>query len=71
VLRRDDDRARHATATGTSYVEQILVPELKPGDIVIMDNLSSHKGKAIASLIKCTTRQECRNYFAAAGYDAL
>ena len=29
------------------YVEQILVPALKPGDIVIMDNLGSHKGKAI------------------------
>jgi len=27
-----------------AYVEQVLVPELRPGDIVIMDNLSSHKG---------------------------
>src|SRR5665647_3757080 len=26
-----------------AYVEQILVPTLKPGDIVVMDNLSSHK----------------------------
>lgn len=26
-----------------AYVEQHLVPTLKPGDIVIMDNLSSHK----------------------------
>jgi DDE superfamily endonuclease len=26
------------------YVEKILIPELRPGDIVIMDNLSSHKG---------------------------
>ena len=25
-------------------VEKVLVPELRPGDIVIMDNLSSHKG---------------------------
>ena len=25
-------------------VDQILVPELRPGDIVIMDNLGSHKG---------------------------
>ena len=27
-----------------TYVERVLVPELQPGDIVIMDNLSSHKG---------------------------
>lgn len=26
-----------------AYVTQVLVPELRPGDIVIMDNLSSHK----------------------------
>ena len=26
-----------------SFVEHVLVPELRPGDIVIMDNLSSHK----------------------------
>lgn len=30
-----------------AYVEQILVPTLKPGDIVIMDNLSSHKSPAV------------------------
>lgn len=34
------------------YVEQFLVPTLKPGDIVIMDNLASHKGKAIRAAIK-------------------
>ena len=28
-----------------AYVEQFLVPTLKPGDIVILDNLGSHKGK--------------------------
>ena len=27
-----------------AYVEQMLVPTLKPGDIVIIDNLGSHKG---------------------------
>jgi hypothetical protein len=27
-----------------AYVEQFLVPTLKPGDIVILDNLGSHKG---------------------------
>jgi transposase len=104
-----------------AYVQQVLVPELKPGDIVIMDNLSAHKGcqvrdaieaagarllylppyspdfnpienafaklKAllraaaertvdglwdrIGNLLDCFTPQECANYFAAAGYDAM
>ena len=26
-----------------AFVEQVLVPELGPGDVVVMDNLSSHK----------------------------
>lgn len=30
----------------TAYVEQVLVPTLRPGDIVVLDNLGSHKGKA-------------------------
>ena len=34
-----------------AYVEQVLVPTLKPGDIVIMDNLGSHKGKAVRRAI--------------------
>ena len=29
------------------YVEQIRVPTLKPGDVSVMDNLGSHKGKAV------------------------
>lgn len=103
-----------------TYVDKVLVPELRPGDIVVMDNLSSHKGPhvresiesagasllflppyspdfnpienafaklkallrkaaqrtvdglwaAIGSLIDLFTPYECRNYFAAAGYDA-
>jgi transposase len=35
-----------------AYVEQILVPVLKPGDIVIIDNLGSHKGKAVRQAIR-------------------
>jgi transposase len=35
-----------------AYVEQVLVRELRPGDIVIMDNLSSHKGAAIRQAIE-------------------
>jgi transposase len=103
-----------------AYVEQVLVPTLKPGDIVVMDNLPAHKGApiratiqaagarllflppyspdfnpienafakfkaalrkaaartvdtlwdAIARIIQTFSPRECRNYFAAAGYDA-
>ncbi len=35
-----------------AYVEQFLLPTLKPGDIVIMDNLGSHKGAAVRQAIR-------------------
>lgn len=35
-----------------AYVEQILVPALKPGDVVIMDNLGSHKGQDVRKAIR-------------------
>jgi transposase len=35
-----------------AYVEQILVPTLRPGDIVIIDNLGSHKGKAVRRALR-------------------
>lgn len=103
-----------------TYVEKVLCPQLRPADVVIMDNLSSHKGPCvremieaagahllylppyspdfnpiekafsklkallrkaaertleglwtkIGGLIQLVTPDECRNYFAAAGYDA-
>jgi transposase len=34
------------------YVEQVLCPSLKAGDIVIMDNLSSHKSESTLQLIR-------------------
>jgi transposase len=37
-----------------AYVEQLLVPTLKAGDIVIIDNLGSHKGKAVRRAIRAT-----------------
>ena len=102
-----------------AYAEQVLAPELQPGDIVIMDNLPSHKISGVREAIEkaggrllflppyspdfnpiemafsklkallrkaaartiddlwtviadCLTAfkpEECRNYFAAAGYD--
>ena len=38
--------------TFLAYVQQILVPTLVPGDIVIMDNLGSHKGRAVREAIR-------------------
>ena len=35
-----------------AYVEQILVPTLRHGDIVVMDNLGSHKGRAVRRAIR-------------------
>ncbi len=35
-----------------AYVEQVLVPTLKPDDIVIMDNLPAHKSVAIREAIE-------------------
>ena len=102
-----------------AYVQQVLVPDLHSGDIVIMDNLPAHKvsgvreaiedagarllylppyspdfnpiekafsklkallrkaaartipdlWSAVAHAIERFTPNECRNYFAAAGYD--
>ncbi len=110
--------AMHAAAF-LAYVEQVLAPTLKPGDIVVMDNLPAHKPKAVRQAIekvgaelrflppyspdfnpiemafskfkaflKCAaartvnnlwvaianaidifTAADCRNYFAAAGYE--
>lgn len=34
------------------YVEKVLLPTLKPGDIVVIDNLGSHKGKAVRHAIR-------------------
>ena len=36
----------------TAYVTQFLVPTLSPGDVVIMDNLGSHKGAAVRKAIR-------------------
>jgi len=35
-----------------TYVGNVLVPELRPGDTVIMDNLSSHKGPGVREMIE-------------------
>lgn len=35
-----------------TYIEKVLVPTLHPGDIVVMDNLGSHRGKIVRRLIR-------------------
>lgn len=35
-----------------AYVEQVLCPALTPGDVVVMDNLSSHKVGGVRQLIE-------------------
>jgi transposase len=35
----------------TAYLQQVLAPELRPGDIVILDNLSTHKMARVGELI--------------------
>ena len=35
-----------------AFIDQVLTPQLKPGDVVILDNLSSHKGTRIRQLIE-------------------
>jgi transposase len=50
-----------------AYVTQVLVPELRRGDVVIMDNLSSHKRASVRERIEAagatltgTVRNPCR-----------
>ena len=45
---RRADRRRHLPG----YVERVLVPELRPGDVVILDNLGSHKGAGVRAAIE-------------------
>ena len=37
-----------------AYLEQVLCPKLKPGDVVVMDNLSAHKVEGVRERIEAT-----------------
>jgi transposase len=37
-----------------AYTQQVLAPTLRPGDIVILDNLPAHKGTAVRETIEAT-----------------
>ena len=45
------DGAMHGAAF-LAYVEHVLVPTLKPGDIVVMDNLACHRSVAVRDAIR-------------------
>jgi hypothetical protein len=36
----------------TAFVERVLVPTVQPGDLVVMDNLSSHTGQRTPELVR-------------------
>ena len=40
------------TVTFRAYVEQVLVPTLRPGDVVVLDNLAAHKDPAVRAAIE-------------------
>lgn len=40
------------TVTFRAYVEQVLVPTLRPGDVVVLDNLAAHKQPAVRAAIE-------------------
>jgi transposase len=37
-----------------TYVEKVLLPELRKGDVVVMDNLPGHKGPRVRQLIEAS-----------------
>ena len=39
-------------ATFRAYVEQVLVPTLRPGDVVVLDNLAAHKQPEVRAAIE-------------------
>ena len=39
-------------ATFLAYVEQVLVPTLRPGDVVVLDNLAAHKQPEVRGAIE-------------------
>ena len=52
------DGAMHGAAF-TAYVEQVLVPTLRSGDIVVMDNLPAHKPAAVREAIERVGAELC------------
>ena len=45
------------TAVFEAYLERVLVPSLRPGQVVVMDNLTAHKGSRVRDLIESRSCQ--------------
>lgn len=45
------------TPTFRAYVEQVLVPTLRPGDVVVLDNLAVHKQPEVRTAIEAVGAQ--------------
>ena len=62
-IRFNGDTACMAVDSATSadvfraYAEHVLAPTLRPGDIIVLDNLSAHKGKTAIQIIESTGAQ--------------
>lgn len=42
-----------------AYIAQVLVPTLRPGDVVVMDNLAAHKHGAVRDMIEAAGAELC------------
>ena len=45
------------TPSFQAYIEQVLVPTLRPGDVVVLDNLAVHKQAAVQAVIAAAGAQ--------------
>ena len=53
--------------TFLAYVEQVLAPTLRPGDVVVLDNLAAHKQPEVRTAIEQGINQMRANESRAAG----
>jgi transposase len=51
AYRKDTIEGPTDTAVFRAHVDRVLVPSLRPGDIVVMDNLAPHKSPGVAEAI--------------------
>jgi transposase len=51
-MHRGLSKGRSTAESFRTYVAKVLLPTLRPGDIVVLDNLGSHRGRAVRQLIR-------------------
>lgn len=42
-----------------AYIQEVLIPDLQPGDIVVMDNLATHKVSGVAESLEAAGAEVC------------